>query len=441
MDTMPKHYFLSKTKSARWLSAVLVVVIVAGIGTYLLLSSHAASPYVSVTANSGTPTGAATVVQSCSGATDTSCVMFGSSSTSSSLYSGKLLGLNSSTSDLSEVGDAQAWQQLGVNSVRGEIDLNGTSFADPNYDGTVAQWLDTTTSEHIVPEPLLNQYVEMDTINIPQFVTATVNWCKAYCAGGTFYSAASQASQSTKANPMYAPQVLEILNEPYGNWWGYPVTTTDIAAYATLLKDIRAGLNTAGLNSIGILAAANDNWGGTENWDTDLVNNGGFAAAQGVTEHPYGVVDTSCTPSTSTTDCTVTSGDTDGTNTAGWGLVYYIHQFLTTNGLTSQANNVYVTEVGYCNGTTADDCSGGNATETIKDQDITTIINALATTSWLKAIEYFNLIPYQDCEQTNSSGTCTEEVYNTYGLYAPYPGLAKTPAWTTYQTAASANGL
>jgi hypothetical protein len=429
MDTMPKHYFLNKLQSNRRLSAIVVIVIVAGIGTYLLLSSHAASPYVSITANSGTPTGSATLVPNCSGATDTSCVMFGSGSTSS-LYSGKLLGLNSSTSDLSEVGNSKAWQQLGVNSVRGELDLSGTAFADPNYDGTVAQWLDTTTSEHIVPEPLLNQYVEMDTINTSQFVTATVNWCKAYCAGGTFYNAASQASQSTKADPMYAPQVLEILNEPYGNWWGYPVTTTDVNAYATLLKDIRAGMNTAGLNNIGILAAANDNWGGTENWNTDLVNNGGFAAAQGVTEHPYGVVDTSCTPSTSTTDCTVTSGDTDGTNTAGWGEVYYINKFLTTNGLTAQANNVYVTEVGYCNGTTSDDCSGGTFTETIKDQDITAIIGQLASVPWLKAIEYFNLIPYQD------SG-----VYNTYGLYSPYPALAETPAWTTYQTAAAANGL
>lgn len=56
---------------------VLVVVVVAGIGTYLLLSSHAATPYVSVTADSGTPTGAASVTQNCNGTTDNHCVTFG----------------------------------------------------------------------------------------------------------------------------------------------------------------------------------------------------------------------------------------------------------------------------------------------------------------------------------------------------------------------------
>jgi hypothetical protein len=426
---MPKHHLLRKIENTRLVPALCIVVIVAAIGTHLLLGSHAASPYVSSTAAAGAlDSGAAK--QSCSGASDGTCVTFGSSTGSSPYYSGKLLGLNSNFDDLSEVGDSNAYQELHVNSIRGDIELSGSTFEAPTYTGTgtatqlTSLWLDTLTTQHIVPEPLLNQYVEMSDINDTNFVNATVAWCHSYCAGGSFYK------NNTSADETYAPQTLEILNEPYGNWWGYSVTPADVAAYATLLKDIRAGLNTAGLQNIDILAAANDNSVGTENWNTDLVNNGGFAAVQGVTEHPYGPVDTSCTPSTSTTDCTVTSGDTDGTNTNGWGLTYYIHQFLTSNGLSAQANNVYDTEVGYCNETTTDSCSGGSFTETQKDQNITAIISALHTEPWLKAIEYFDLIPYQD------SG-----IYNTYGLYSPYPVLAKTPAWTTYQTAAEANGL
>jgi len=39
---------------------------------------------------------------------------------------------------------------------------------------------------------------------------------------------------------------------------GYPVTSADVSAYASLLKQIRTSLNSAGFSSIGILAAAND---------------------------------------------------------------------------------------------------------------------------------------------------------------------------------------
>jgi hypothetical protein len=59
---------------------LIVIVIVAIGGTYLLLSSHAATPYVAVTANSGSPTSPASTL-SCSGATDGSCVQFGTAST------------------------------------------------------------------------------------------------------------------------------------------------------------------------------------------------------------------------------------------------------------------------------------------------------------------------------------------------------------------------
>jgi hypothetical protein len=67
-------------KQFQRLAAICVVVIVAGIGTYLLSSSHAASPYGSSDADTGTLTGVANS-QTCSGADDGNCVQFGTAST------------------------------------------------------------------------------------------------------------------------------------------------------------------------------------------------------------------------------------------------------------------------------------------------------------------------------------------------------------------------
>jgi hypothetical protein len=246
-------------------------------------------------------------------------------------------------------------------------------------------------------------------LNAAKFVSATVTWCKAYCVGGTFYTG------NASANGTYAPRVLEILNEPYGNWWGYQPSAADIAAYGSLLKALRAGLDNAGLNQVGILAAANDNWNGTMNWTTELVNNGGYAAVQGVTVHPYGTVDL--------------SKDTSGTVTSGWGLVYYVHDLLLKANLTTQAN-LYVTEDGWCTAAGGDCTGSGNPfTEAQKDANIATVINQLATVSWLKGFWYFNLHPYGG---------------NSFGLYtcsACDDAGAQTPAWSAFQMAAQANGF
>src|SRR5665213_566722 len=84
---MLEQYFSNPTKRTKQITSVLVVLIVAIVGTYLLVGSHAATPYASITADKGTLTGAATK-QTCSGASDGSCVMFGSSSSSNKLIVG-----------------------------------------------------------------------------------------------------------------------------------------------------------------------------------------------------------------------------------------------------------------------------------------------------------------------------------------------------------------
>ena len=74
---MLKQYFSNQTKRTKQITSVLVVLIVAAVGTYLLVGSHAATPYASITADKGTLANGATK-QSCSGTSDGSCVVFGS---------------------------------------------------------------------------------------------------------------------------------------------------------------------------------------------------------------------------------------------------------------------------------------------------------------------------------------------------------------------------
>jgi hypothetical protein len=69
------HYYINKSKRFQYISAGLVILVVASLGTILLIGSHAASPYASTTADSGTLSGGATK-QTCTGASDGNCVVF-----------------------------------------------------------------------------------------------------------------------------------------------------------------------------------------------------------------------------------------------------------------------------------------------------------------------------------------------------------------------------
>jgi hypothetical protein len=76
--------------TSKKLKSILVVILVASIGTYLLVGSHAASPYSSITADSGVLSDGA-IKQTCSGSADGNCVLFNGSTTTNSPV---LQGLN-----------------------------------------------------------------------------------------------------------------------------------------------------------------------------------------------------------------------------------------------------------------------------------------------------------------------------------------------------------
>jgi hypothetical protein len=72
---MLKQYFFNKTKGPRPLVALLVILTITAVGSYLLAVSHASSPYAAVTGDSGTVAGGA-AKQACSNASDGNCVVF-----------------------------------------------------------------------------------------------------------------------------------------------------------------------------------------------------------------------------------------------------------------------------------------------------------------------------------------------------------------------------
>lgn len=90
------QYFSNKDKRLQQITAALVVLLVAGIGSYLLIGSHAATPYVSTTADRGTLAGGATT-QPCTGASDGNCVQFGAAPSNGTTYYVSPNGSNSNT--------------------------------------------------------------------------------------------------------------------------------------------------------------------------------------------------------------------------------------------------------------------------------------------------------------------------------------------------------
>jgi hypothetical protein len=128
-SSMLKKYLLDSNKKYQRLSALLIVLIVAGVGTYLLVNSHAATPYASTTADKGILSNGA-VSQPCSGASDGSCVVFKGTSGSGSGGTG---GGTSSTRYVYCFGDP-AWNYW--QTVPDGTNQNGWWF-----DGTSNVWL------------------------------------------------------------------------------------------------------------------------------------------------------------------------------------------------------------------------------------------------------------------------------------------------------------
>jgi hypothetical protein len=410
------QHFTNKSKRFQQLTILIVGLIVVGIGTYLLTGSYAAAPYTNTSASSGSlvagNSGSASTL-SCTAASSGTCIAFGatnSGGTGTTPYSGKLLGMNTSLGDVpSGTTHITVLKELGVNSERGEIDFNGTVFGNPDYeDGTSSNWVGTLTASSIVPLPEFDDYQEMSLINASAYAAGVVSWCQQYCAGGSYFSTTNKNTQYSA----YGAQAVEILNEPYGNWWGYQNnTTTDPADYAALIKDVKSGLVSAGFSDVAVLASSNAGGSGAPNssypsdwWDSAVAAAGGFSAADGIVVHTY-------FPEALTNPYSYTYSANSAPE--DWDAVYYEHD--------KYNKPIYVTETGWC--TTGQPCSGGaNVSQSVKDNNIAGMIGQLADVSWIKGIWYYNLM--------GDDGA-------TYGIY----NGTQTCAWPAFQSAAMANGF
>jgi hypothetical protein len=400
---LKKHISINNKQSQR-ITGFVVVLTIAVIGAIVLTGSHAASPYASSTASSGTLASGA-VKQACAGAGSGNCVAFNGTGGGGGTTTGKYLGIDAYSSDLAD-GDLKS---LHVNSLRDNWDLN-TNEAD-HSDFTMvetsygylagAPYMNAVTAAHITPLPILNAGSEAG------YGTAVTTWCQMYCAGGTFWK------NNTTGNAAYAPTNLEITNEPY---YGAIAAST----YATMLKDARTDLNAVGLSKINIISEAGDIW--HDSWTQQVKSAGGLASAQGIAIHPYSP---SAVPANATCPANITISQVETASTGGgnpansWLEICYMHQ--------EYNMPVYITEQGWCLTGNAACGDAGNIAESLKDTNITNMIGNFKNTSWITGWWYYNM---------GGDGA------GTYGLYTGcFSPCTQTTAFSAFAAAAAANGF
>lgn len=249
---MFKQHLFNKTKRFQQISLVLVVLIVGGAGTYLLMSSNATTPYVSITAASGS-LGSGASLQTDSTASNGASVRFGSASSGSGGGgSNMVVGLNESgwPNGPTDMAGAVKYDRL-------DQDLNepATDFANAGVKVDV-----------LFTGPYNSGGVS--SINATSWANNALSWY-----------------QSHGCTPAECP-MMEVLNEPEGSWfWGSNASDqTNATAYANLVKTAYTTFHTAyGANAPLVLAAYDSSTWGQEWWSSSL-----NSYVDGVIVHPYG---------------------------------------------------------------------------------------------------------------------------------------------------------
>lgn len=212
---MLKHALFKRKKSFQALTALSVILIVAIVGVYLLISSHAASPYISTTADSGT-LGSTAVEQTCSGASDGSCLTFGSGS------SGGVTGTDSNKgvpwiglNDFTGWGPPLTHQYLSDGFRWARISVSGSYTPNNAIDST----LSTGCDDGIATDPDCNALVIL-----PDDASQAMTWM-------SHYNTAAYASRL----------IYEFGNEQYLTNSGYTLTAQAYAqAYETAYNEKHA---------------------------------------------------------------------------------------------------------------------------------------------------------------------------------------------------------
>jgi hypothetical protein len=204
MAKNPKN--LIKSSTSKQLTILLVVILVAVVGTYLLVGSHAASPYTSVTADSGALNSTATK-QACSGSTDGNCVLFnGSAATNSPVIQG--------------VNDIGGWSASFAATFT-NAGMHGDRIAFLLENGTTAQYETQATDEGYGINNL------MANLDVSNSVSLSCKAMPSNCVTPSAY--ASWAYSVIKISPSL--KYWDVMNEAYYKGEANGVFTADPVDY------------------------------------------------------------------------------------------------------------------------------------------------------------------------------------------------------------------
>jgi hypothetical protein len=253
--------------------AFVVVIIIAALGVYLLTGSHAASPYASTTADTGTLADGA-VKQTCSGSTDGNCVAFDGTAQSGGGGANMIVGLN-----------AGGWGESGAKDVSGAVNFVRLDAAGTSTSSDVGYY----TSDSVKAD--IDYSVDLTHGGYNTGGVSAIN--------ANNWASDALSDYESSCNTTECP-MIEVLNEPYGSWfWGSSADDqTNADAYGDLVEATYNAFHVKyGSNSPKILAntfangCSNGNavgcsdpwWGWLKSHDPTIAN-----YYDGVIIHAYG---------------------------------------------------------------------------------------------------------------------------------------------------------
>jgi len=310
---MTVQFLSTKSQRTKQLRLSLVILIVAVVGTISLVTSHAATPVISVTADSGTLAGGASIITD-STASDGKAVEFGSGSGN---ISGVPAGI--SPGSIGEANYSSAWTAEmvadGVKYYR--TDTNCTS-----YELTAIQAVESAgiQDDAIIENP---------------------------CAGDTPADFAAQSTAVVNTLKPYGVHIFEVMNEPNCN----NVSASD---YTAILKAsyvaIKAADPSATVLAGGLCPAGGSNEPYT--YLTAMYADGAQGYFDAANDHPYSFPDSP-------------SQTSDSWNP--WSYLGQLHQIMAANG--DGNKQIWLTEFGCPTGT--DGGYPADCTDTTEGQQIT----------------------------------------------------------------------
>jgi hypothetical protein len=338
-----------KNKKRKYVASCSILILISAIGVHTLISSHAATPYAIVTADSGTLGGSATK-STCNGADDGSCVVFDSA------VNNDPMGISTGTWEFTFQGLSATAQQAQINTMKA--------------DGV--KWLRVDVDSNNGDVDIVKD-AEANGINIDALMEAS---------GGTTTTPSSMAALAKSEVPLlksYGVNTFEVLNEPNG--CGYRLTA---AAYTAILQSTYPEIKAADPNSTVLAAGLCPNSGSNEPYTyiTAMYQAGAKGYFDDLNDHAYSIPDTPLQTS-------------DSWNP--WSYLTEIHNIMVANG--DGNKKIWITEFGCPTGSLDDgfpaECTDASLAQQITDahaqQENMTYLGPLFIYDWQDGVDDFGL--------------------------------------------------